>query len=384
MSARMTEDTNSDDATSTIDQVVTAGPSSESMSENANVPALSQSVAATPISSVVEVKAPQVPELVGVGSPLVDLILPVTDEFISSHVAGEKGGMVMVDAEIIQQLLAASDRQPTQSPGGAAANTTVGCAHLGIRTAFIGACGEDEYGDFYHQALIAQGCEPRLVRLADQPSGRVLSMVTPDAERTMRTCLGAAATLSPSHFTAETFAGVRVVMLEGYTLFNHDLTRAIAKAAKDAGCELALDLASFEVVRANVGVINELLDGQVDLVFANEDEAKAWNDGTPEQALAELAERVSTVAVKLGKDGALIARGKERVRVSANVVEAIDTTGAGDCWAAGFIAGYLRGLPLDQCGRLGSLSGSAVVQVMGGQLPRDKWLGIKGYLDAWA
>jgi sugar/nucleoside kinase (ribokinase family) len=325
-----------------------------------------------------------VPELVGVGSPLVDLILPVSDEFISTQVTGDKGGMVMVDAAIIDQLLAATDRVATQSPGGAAANSTVGCAHLGIRTAFIGACGSDEYGDFYHQALVAQGCEPRLIRLDDQPSGRVLSMVTPDAERTMRTCLGAAATLDPAHFTNETFANVRVVMLEGYTLFNHALTRAVAKAAKAAGCELALDLASFEVVRANVAVINELLDGQVDLVFANEDEAKAWNDSGPEEALEELAEKVKIVSVKLGKEGALIARGKERVRVRAEVVEAIDTTGAGDCWAAGFIAGYLRGLPLEQCGRLGSLSGAAVVQVMGGQLPREKWLGIKGYLDAWA
>ena len=327
---------------------------------------------------------PLAPELIGVGSPLVDLILPVGHDFLGSHVEGAKGGMQMVDAELIQRLLGISDRQPTQSPGGAAANTTVGCAHLGIRAAFIGACGEDEYGDFYHQALVAQNCEPRLVRQAGQPTGRVLSMVTPDAERTMRTCLGAAATLDPAYFTAETFRGVRVVMLEGYTLFNHDLTRAIAKAAKAAGCQLALDFASFEVVRANRPVIDELLDGMVDLMFANEDEAKAWNDTSPEAALEDLASRVAVVAVKLGKDGAMIARGKERVRVAADVVEAIDTTGAGDCWAAGFLAGHLRGLPLDQCGRLGSLSGSAVVQVMGAQLPRERWLAIKGYLDAWA
>jgi sugar/nucleoside kinase (ribokinase family) len=329
-------------------------------------------------------RATKTPELIGVGSPLVDLILLVKDNFISKHVAGEKGGMVMVDAEVIETLLKANDKDPTQSAGGAAANTTVGCANLGIHTAFIGTCGDDAYGDFYHHALLHQGCEPRLIRRADMPTGRVLSMVTPDAERTMRTCLGAAATLTPEHFNAQTFAGARVVMLEGYTLFNHDLTRAVARAAKDAGCELALDFASFEVVRANVAVINELLDGLVDIVFANEDEAKAWNDISPEAALEELAQKVKVVAVKLGKEGALIARGKERVRVNADVVEAIDTTGAGDCWAAGFLAGYLRGLSLEECGRLGSQSGAAVVQVMGGQLPREKWLGIKGYLDAWA
>jgi len=342
------------------------------------VPAARDTAAPVPAPAVLH------PELIGVGSPLVDLVLTVGEDFLTDHVEGAKGGMQMVDADHIHGLLGKTKKEPAQSPGGAAANTTVGCAHLGIRSAFIGACGDDAYGDFYHQALVAQGCEPRLVRQSAHPTGRVLSMVTPDAERTMRTCLGAAATLDPAYFTADTFRGSQVVMLEGYTLFNHDLTRAVAKAAKAAGCQLALDFASFEVVRANRPVIDELLDGMVDLMFANEDEAKAWNDTSPEAAFEDLASRVHVVAVKLGKDGAMIARGKERVRIAADVVEAIDTTGAGDCWAAGFLAGHLRGLPLDQCGRLGSLSGAAVVQVMGAQLPREKWLPIKGYLDAWA
>ena len=324
------------------------------------------------------------PELIGVGSPLVDLVMQVEHDFLAQHVAGAKGGMQMVDDEHIRRLIGNSGLVPVQTPGGAASNTTVGCAHLGVRTAFIGACGDDAYGDFYHQALRAQGCEPRLLKQSAHPTGHVLSMVTPDAERTMRTCLGAAATLDPAHFTAETFAGVRVVMLEGYTLFNHALTRAVAQAAKAAGCKLALDFASFEVVNANRAVLAELLDGQVDIMFANEDEAKAWNQTSPEAALEDLAARVPLVAVKLGKEGALIAQGRERVQVAAEVAQAIDTTGAGDCWAAGFLAGHLRGLSLSQCGRLGSLSGAAVVQVMGAQLPRERWLGIKGYLDAWA
>ncbi len=340
---------------------------------------------ATIAAAIAEIAAPAgPPELIGVGSPLVDLVVQVDDDFLAKHVEGAKGGMQMVDAAHIADLLGKTRRQPAQSPGGAAANTTVGCANLGVRAAFIGACGADEYGEFYRATLRAQSCEPRLLEHAVHPTGRVLSMVTPDAERTMRTCLGAAAALDPAHFTPEVFAGARVVMLEGYTLFNHDLTRAVASAAKRAGCELALDLASFEVVNANRAVLAELLAGQVDIVFANQDEAAAWNAAGPEAALDELAGRVPVVAVKLGKDGALIARGRERVRVAAEVVEAVDTTGAGDCWAAGFLAGHLRGLPLVQCGRLGSLSGAAVVQVMGAQLPRERWLEVKGYLDAWA
>jgi sugar/nucleoside kinase (ribokinase family) len=173
-------------------------------------------------------------------------------------------------------------------------------------------------------------------------------------------------------------------MLEGYTLFNHELTRAIASAAKAAGCQLALDMASFEVVMANKAILEELLSGQVDLVFANEDEAKAWHADGPEAALADLASRTSVAVVKLGRDGALIQRGNERVQVAAELVEAIDTTGAGDCWAAGFLAGYLRDLPLAQCGALGAKAGAAVVQVMGGHVSREHWLSIKGYLDAWS
>jgi sugar/nucleoside kinase (ribokinase family) len=323
------------------------------------------------------------PELIGVGSPLVDLVLQVDDAFLAEQVDGEKGGMVMVEADIIDQLVAKTGKQPVRAAGGAAANTTVGCANLGIRTAFIGCCGDDALGAFYRQALVAQCCEPRLITHATTPTGRVLALVTPDAQRTMRTCLGAAATLDPASFTSETFRGCRMVMLEGYTLFNHALTRAIAKAAKDAGCALALDFASFEVVRANREVIAELLAGQVDLVFANEDEAEAWLPAGPEAALEDLAGRVQVAAVKLGKAGALIARGRERVKVGTDMVEALDTTGAGDCWAAGFLSAWLRGLPLEQCGRLGAQAGAAVVQVMGGQLPREKWLPIKGFLDAW-
>jgi sugar/nucleoside kinase (ribokinase family) len=323
-------------------------------------------------------------DLIGIGSPLVDLLLTVEESFLINHLTGAKGGMELVSAAEIESLMKKAKRDAVHAAGGAASNTTVGCANLGWHTAFVGSIGRDGYASFYREALKTQGCDPRLVEHAELPTGHVLSLVTPDSQRTMRTCLAAAAALDPQAISADTFRDARLVMLEGYTLFNHDLTRAIARAAKEAGCELALDLASFEVVYANRAVLDELLAGQVDLVFANEDEAKAWNPESPEAALADLASRTKLAVVKLGKEGALIRRGDETVRVGAEMVEAIDTTGAGDNWAAGFLAGYLRGLPLSACGTLGAKCGAAVVQVMGGQIPRDQWLPIKGYLDAWA
>jgi len=323
------------------------------------------------------------PQLIGVGSPLVDLVLRVDDAFLAKHVQGAKGGMEFIDADGIHRLITASAKMPSQSPGGSAANITVGCANLGVPAAFIGSCGNDDLAAFYAEALTAQRCQPRLVDHASLPTGRVLAMVTPDGERTMRTCLGAAAALDPAYFTPAVFRGARVVMVEGYSLFNHELARAIVRAARGAGCQVALDLAAFEVVQANREVIDELFALGIDLVFANQDEARAWNPGGEDVALSDLASRAGIAVVKLGKDGALVARGDERVRVASDAVSAVDTIGAGDCWAAGFLAAWLRGLPLAVCGRLGCLSGAAVVQVAGAQLPRETWLGLKGRLDAW-
>ncbi|MHC5068221.1 MAG: PfkB family carbohydrate kinase, partial [Planctomycetota bacterium] len=192
-----------------------------------------------------------VPEIVGVGSPLVDYILEVDEAFLAAHVAGGKGGMELVGADDIRALIEASQHAPVRAAGGAASNTTIGCASLGLTAAFFGSCGRDELAEFYCSALEGHGCQPWLVEHPEHETGRVLSMITPDAERTMRTYLGAAADFEVRHITPERFAGVRLVMLEGYALFNHDLTWAVAQAAKAAGCQLALDLASYEVVSAN-------------------------------------------------------------------------------------------------------------------------------------
>lgn len=322
------------------------------------------------------------PELVGVGSPLVDLLLEVDDDFVEREAGGGKGGMHLLEPAELDALLAAARKEPTTVAGGAASNTVVGCANLGIASAFIGSCGHDELADFYRAALEEQGCRPMLDPHDELPTGRVLCLITPDAQRTMRTALGAAAAADPRSFTPERFAGARLVMMEGYVLFNHALAFAVVEAARAAGCEVALDLASFEVVEANRVVLEELLEGRVDLVFGNEDEARAWK-GSVHDALDDLAGRARVAAIKTGEEGAWIACGDERHHVPAEQVTALDTTGAGDCWAAGFLAGYLRGLPLARCGYMGALAGAAVVQVTGARAPADQWRRIRGYLEAW-
>ena len=134
-------------------------------------------------------------EIIGVGSALVDLLVQVDDAFLAKQVPGAKGGMEWMEAADIGRILESHGGMPAQSAGGAASNTTVGTANLGIRAAFLGCIGDDELGRFYRDSLLVQGCEPRLIERAGSPTGRVLALVTPDAQRTFRTCLGAAATL---------------------------------------------------------------------------------------------------------------------------------------------------------------------------------------------
>lgn len=324
-------------------------------------------------------------EAIGIGSPLVDQILRVDDAFLSEHVPGHKGGMEFMDAEHIHDLIRRSGRMPHQAPGGSAANITVGLARLGVGAAFVGSTGLDELGGFYAQSLIDSRVQPRLIDHRLLPTGQVLALVTPDGERTMRTCLGAAAALDPESLAPATFAGARLVVVEGYSLFNHELARAIVRHAKAAGCQVALDLAAFEVVQANREVIAELLEVGIDVVFANQDEARVWHHDGEEAALADLASKATVAVVKLGKAGVLVASGSERVQVAGTPVERpVDTIGAGDCFASGFLAAWLRGCSLDICGRMGCACGSAIVQVEGAQLPAAQWFNLRGRLDAWA
>jgi sugar/nucleoside kinase (ribokinase family) len=323
-------------------------------------------------------------DLIGIGSPLVDTVVEVDDSFLSEHVSGAKGGMEMVSLEDIEALIHRAESDPVHAPGGAASNTTIGCAGMGLNAAFIGCCGDDEIGNYYREALQRFGCEDRLLIHEHEPTGRVLSLVTPDAERTMRTTLGAAAHLRVDTFEAEVFQDVRMVMLEGYALFDHALTRHVASLAAAAGAGLALDLASFEVVEANREVIQELLDGPVSVVFANEDEAKAWA-GSIEAAIEDLSQRCEVAVIKLGAEGAWIVSGDERIHIpAAEVEQVVDTTGAGDTWAAGFLVAHLRGLPLHYCGKLGAEAAAIVVGQTGAHLSVEQWLSLRGYMDGWA
>lgn len=317
-------------------------------------------------------------KILGAGSPMLDLLVNVEDAFIDS-IEGEKGGMNLVTPEILGSILAKTESECVMTPGGSAANTIFGLAQLGIPTALLGKTGSDSEAEFYKKQYAQMGGDTSRLKINPMvPTGRCLSLVTPDSERTMRTDLGAAATLTIEDITPEDFKGFTHVHIEGYMLFNADLTCHILRLAKDAGCIISLDLASFEVVNAAKILLQELLTDYVDIIFANEEEAAAFCDtDDPEKCLEILAGYSDIVAVKVGKKGAYIQRGTEKVKVHANVVEAVDTTGAGDLWASGFLYGLLKGKSLAECGKCGSVTGAEVVQIMGASIPEEGWKRIK-------
>lgn len=314
----------------------------------------------------------------GIGSALVDILVRATDPFLE-EIGAVKGGMIYADADRIDQAADAAGNPVRVVPGGAACNTVVGVAGLGGAARFVGKAGNGRMGMLFTDHLRNSGVEPVLSR-SDSPTGRVLSVVTPDAQRSMLTSLGASAEMAPEEVSAACFVGAAVVHVEGYLLFKPDLMRAALSAARAAGARISLDLASFTVVESSRPLLEELVDAGVDILIGNADEARAFTGrDDPEAALALMAERVPVAVVKLGAAGSRISWNGRVLRVdpASGSAPVVDTTGAGDLWAAGFLYGLIHELPPEQCGILGSLCGYEVCQVMGAEIPAEGYARIR-------
>lgn len=313
-------------------------------------------------------------DLVGVGSPIIDVLARVPESFLKI-VGGDKGGMVLTDSASIAGWIEQLPEAPAEAPGGSAGNTLFAAARMGIRGTFVGKVGSDAGADYYRNALKSLGGDDSRFKTGDIPNARCLSLITPDSERTLRTDLGAAATLSPDEISVADFSGCRHAHIEGYLLFNRDLMMAVLNSARDAGCSISLDLASFEVVNATRDILPGILSDYVDMVFANEEEAAAYTGGSnPEQMTRELSQLCKTAVVKIGADGAWLSDGSEPVLSPALPgIKPVDTTGAGDYWAAGFLTGWIQGKPLETCAAMGARLGAEIVQVIGAELEDQVW-----------
>ena len=313
----------------------------------------------------------------GIGSALVDILINESDRFLSD-LGKEKGGMTLVDDKDIQDILSKSNATPVVVPGGAACNTIVGIGNLGGDARFIGRKGDDAYGRTFETKLLSCNVEP-VVSTSKAPTGKVLSVITPDAQRSMFTFLGASTELDPELITHNLFKESAIAMIEGYLLFNTDLIKAALTAAKAAGSLIALDLASFEVVNAARETLDDIIKDFVDILIANEDEASAYTGYTDEQkAIEKLSQHVTYAVLKVGKRGSYVSFKNHVTRIKARSGNAPkDTTGAGDLWAAGFLYGIAHGFSIEKSGQIASACGYEVCQVMGAQIPEDAWTRIK-------
>jgi len=290
--------------------------------------------------------------------------------------------MVFAENDFIEDVLHRVSSDPVVVPGGSACNTIVGLGSLGNPARFIGKCGRDAPGNLIHKDLVRSGVEPVLFT-SSSPTGKVLSVITPDAQRTMFTFLGAASEIDPGEITVNCFRRAAVAHIEGYMLYNRDLMLAILSNAKSAGARISLDLASFTIVKEAREFLHRIVRDYVDILIANEDEARAFTGHSDEAAaIRSLGQRAPLAVLKVGKRGSYIAYGEGVVQVAPVPIDkAVDTTGAGDLWASGFLYGLVNGHPLESCGWLGSVCGSEVCQVVGAAIPETGWRRIRGHLE---
>ena len=331
---------------------------------------------------------PETVKIAGLGGPVIDILIRVDDALLASNVRGEKGGMNKISGAEQRRIIAALEKagcQPTYAIGGSAFNTVGTLARLGVKTSFLGKTGKDEAAEFFRRSYreIGGDCSS-LKSTGRSPSATVLCLVTPDSQRTMRSSLAASLLMRPEDLGDADFAGVNHLHIEGYQFFDPGLVRCAVTMAKAHGCTVSLDLASFEVVRRFRDELEEILPA-IDIVFANEDEAREFMRGgresfTPGSALKVFSRYCETAVVKTGVNGAWIRRGKETVHVDAVKAKAVDTTGAGDFWQAGFLYGLFHGWTPKRSGDLGARLAAEVVRVLGAQLPDETWAKLRNSL----
>ncbi|MCK5822160.1 MAG: adenosine kinase [Bacteroidales bacterium] len=312
-------------------------------------------------------------KVLGIGNALVDVIVPLENDALLEKLKLPRGSMQLIFDDRLPEVEAAVANIDLElASGGSAANTIHGLAALGLETAFIGSISKDNYGNFFEKDLIEKGIIPKL-RYSETPTGRAHAFVSADSERTFGTYLGAALELGPEHLTSEMFEGYDWLYIEGYLLQNHVLIKTAVELARNKGLKVALDLASYNVVEDNLEFLENLLKNYVDLVFANEEESKAMTGQNPEEALLTLSSWCEQAVVKIGKKGSLLLIDKDIVQVDSIQANAVDTSGAGDIYAAGYMYGLSKELNPIQCGQIGALTSGRVVEYMGPKLPLNAW-----------
>jgi len=284
--------------------------------------------------------------------------------------------MQLVDMKRSNSILEAlKNHERSFSAGGSTANTIHGLAKLSAQTGYIGVIGEDELGGFFVQDMINAGVEPHMIH-SRQETGRAVALVTPDSERTFATYLGAAIELNTNHLQSGIFRKYSYFHIEGYLVQDHELMVSAVRLAKENNLTVSIDLPSYNIVEANREFLWGIIENYVDIVFANEEEAKAISAKDTMDALNEISQICDIAIVKTGDQGSLIKSGNETIPIGIIPVTLLDTTGAGDLYAAGFLYGLANDKSLQECGRIGALLAGNVIEFMGSKMPEERWISI--------
>lgn len=321
--------------------------------------------------------------LLGIGNALVDILVRIEDDSLLTELGLSKGGMTLIDKESVQLILERTAHlDQYKSSGGSSANTVSGLARLGMPVGFIGTVGDDEFGHFFRSDMLSMSIETHLYK-GESETGKSISLISADTERTMATFLGAANELFKCDIDGELFKGYDYLLAEAYLIPYRELIDTVFKMAKKGGIEIVMDLSSFSTVKENREYLDSLLSRYVDIVLANEDEARTFTDREdPREALAEIAKRCKIAVVKCGARGSYIQHESRQYRIDPISIEAIDTTGAGDLYAAGFMYGLMNGHSVEISGKMGSCVGGKVVEVIGAKMHDHKWKEIGGLIQS--
>ena len=313
-------------------------------------------------------------DVFGIENPLIDLLASVPESFLE-EVSVEKDKMYLIDLPRMQELMEAlGGTEVRPEPGGSCANTLLGMAQLGASTAYCGKVGNDEYGRIYVEKLEAAGVTS-FVKTDGQNTGSTVILVTPDAARTMNTYLGACQQLEAADVPEQALRDSKLLYMTGYlwdTETQQSAARESLRIAKDAGIPVAMSLSDPFCVQRHMDFFPGLLRDSVDLVFANREEALALTGKhTTQEAISALRELCAGAVVTLGGHGALVSEGTETAYIDPQTVSAVDTTGAGDAFAAGYLYGRTQGYSPHGCGQIGSHFAANVITRMGPRLDGD-------------
>ena len=316
--------------------------------------------------------------ILGIGNALTDILAVFPDETMLREYHLPPGRMQHVDLETGDRIWDKLKEVGVKYvPGGSAANTITCTSIFGMPSGFIGKIGNDELGHLYRSSLEQSGVKTTLLT-GTKGSGRAMCFITgANAERTFADYMGAALELVPEDLKPEFFEGYDYFHIEGYLVQNQDLIRKAVQMAKEVGCIISIDMASYNVVESNEAFFHNLVEKYIDIVFANESEARAYTKKEPREALDELAEQCRIAIVKVGKDGSMVKAGDEYHFIDPWPAATLDATGAGDTYAAGFLYAHSLGMPLKVCGEVGSIIAAKVVEVIGTKIDIPRWKAAK-------